>query len=191
MKIGYARTSTADQVAGLEKQINDLNAYGCDLIFSEHVSAISDDRIEFNAAIDSLTAGDTLVVTTMSRLVRRISDLGLIQTKLESINASLEILDLKLDTSSAIGKMTLNIIASVAQMERELMLERQRVGIEKARKDGKYKGRKPKLHMFKSDVLRYKEAGLKNTEIAKLLGIGIASVYRILKTESVSHEQSS
>lgn len=182
MKIGYARTSTTDQVAGLEKQITDLAAYGCDQIYSEHVSAISDERSQFEEAINSLSANDTLVVTTMSRLIRRISDLGMVQSKLEQIGASLEILDLKLDTSSAIGKMTLNIIASVAQMERELMLERQRVGIEKARQDGKYKGRQPKIHKYKDDVAQYKQAGLKNTDIAKLLGIGIASVYRILKT---------
>jgi len=181
MKIGYARTSTSEQVAGLEKQIHDLNEYGCDAIFHEHASAISDDRSQFEAALNQLSTHDVLVVTTMSRLVRRISDLGHVQARLEEIGASLEILDLKLDTSSAIGKMTLNIIASVAQMERELMLERQRVGIEKAKKDGKYKGRKPKLHKLKNEVLNYKQAGLKNTDIAKLLDIGIASVYRILK----------
>lgn len=182
MKVGYARTSTSDQVAGLERQVSDLNAHSCDIVFHEYASAISEERTEFEKALNMLNADDTLVVTTMSRLVRRISDLGHVQTKLESIGASLEILDLRLDTSSAIGKMTLNIIASVAQMERELMLERQRVGIEKAKADGKYKGRQPVIHKFKNDVIHYKKAGLKNTEIAKLLDIGIASVYRLLKT---------
>src|SRR5690554_4121619 len=104
MKVGYARTSTSDQVAGLERQVSDLNAHGCDIVFHEYASAISEERTEFEKALNMLNADDTLVVTTMSRLVRRISDLGHVQTKLESIGASLEILDLRLDTSSAIGK---------------------------------------------------------------------------------------
>jgi DNA invertase Pin-like site-specific DNA recombinase len=124
MKIGYARTSTSEQVAGLERQVQDLNAYGCGAIFHEHASAISGDRSQFESALEQLGADDVLVVTTMSRLVRRIRDLGHLQARLEEIGASLEILDLKMDTSSAIGKTKLNIIASVAQMERELMLER-------------------------------------------------------------------
>jgi len=74
MKIGYARTSTSDQVAGIEKQISDLNAYGCDLVIAEHVSAVAGERPEFDRALAMLRAGDSLVVTTMSRLCRATKD---------------------------------------------------------------------------------------------------------------------
>lgn len=182
MKIGYARTSTSDQVAGIEKQVSDLNAYGCDLVIAEHVSAVAGERPEFDRALAMLRAGDSLVVTTMSRLCRATKDLGHIQERLEAVGAGLEILDLKLDTGTAIGRMTLTIIASVAQMERELMKERQSVGIAKAKEQGKYKGRKPTAQAKATEVLRLKASGaLTNDEIAKLAGIGVASVYRILK----------
>jgi DNA invertase Pin-like site-specific DNA recombinase len=178
----YARTSTSDQVAGIEKQVADLNAYGCDQVIAEHVSAVADDRSAFEKAMAMLNEGDCLVVTTMSRLCRATRDLGQIQERLEAIGAGLEILDLKLDTTTAIGRMTLTIIASVAQMERELMKERQSVGIAKAREQGKYKDRKPTAQAKASEVLKLKASGtLKNEQIAKAVGIGVASVYRILK----------
>lgn len=180
-RIGYARTSTSDQIAGLEAQVKQLNEVNCDLIFKEQVSAVSDEREQFKRAINSLGEGDTLVVTTMSRLVRRVKDLGEVKELIEARGASLEILDLKLDTSTAIGKMTLQIIAAVSEMERELMLERQRHGIEKAKVDGKYKGRKPTAMNKAGDIMELKKKGLNNDQIAKLTGIGIASVYRILK----------
>lgn len=124
---------------------------------------------------------DTLVVTTMSRLCRRTSDLAEIQKKLEARGAGLEILDLRLDTSTAIGRMTLTIIASVAQMERELMLERQAVGIARAKLEGKYSGRKTTATADDkaAEVKKYIERGLSVTEAAKLAGISRASAYRI------------
>lgn len=181
-RVGYARTSTSDQVAGLNAQLKALSDANCHIIFKEQISAISDERIEFKRAINNLRAGDTLVVTTMSRLVRRVKDLGEVREMIEARGASLEILDLRLDTSTAIGKMTLQIIAAVSEMERELMLERQKHGIEKAKADGKYKGRKPTALNKANEVANLKKKGLTNEQIAQLTGMGIASVYRVLKT---------
>lgn len=182
-KIGYCRTSTTDQVAGIEKQAADLQQYGCAVVFQEHVSAVSDNRPEFEKALSELKAGDTLVVTTMSRLCRRTSDLGAIQKALEQRGAGLEILDLKIDTSTAIGRMTLSIIAAVSQMERELMLERQAVGIAKAKAEGKYEGRKPTATTpEKAQALKkYLDRGFSITEACDTMGISRASAYRLLK----------
>lgn len=183
-KIGYSRTSTSDQVAGIEQQVKDLMAHGCSKVFQEHVSAVNDSRPEFEKAITSLCKGDTLVVTTMSRLCRRTIDLGAIQSRLEAIGAGLEILDLRLDTSTAIGRMTLSIIAAVSQMERELMLERQAVGIEKAKQEGKYQGRKATATTpdRARDLQKHLARGLSITEAAKLINISRASAYRLMGT---------
>lgn len=182
-RVGYARTSTSDQVAGLQSQQLMLKNSSCDVVFSEHISAVNDARPEFMRAIDALSSGDTLVVTTMSRLVRRVRDLSDIKEQIESKGANLEILDLKLDTSTAIGKMTLQIIAAVSEMERELMLERQKIGIEKAKRDGKYKGKKATTSLKLDEVLRLNALGLKKEDIAKLTGMGVASVYRLLRQQ--------
>jgi len=78
-KIGYARTSTVEQIAGIEKQVVDLKAHGCEMIFQEHASSVDDQRTQLDQAIATLESDDTLVVTTMSRLCRRTSDLAEIQ----------------------------------------------------------------------------------------------------------------
>ena len=180
-KIGYCRTSTTDQVAGIEKQAKDLEVYGCSVVFKEHVSAVNDSRPEFEKALAELKAGDTLVVTTMSRLCRRTADLGVIQQELEARGAGLEILDLRIDTSTAIGRMTLSIIAAVSQMERELMLERQAVGIAKAKTEGKYQGRKVTATSPEkiSELKKHLGRGLSISEASILMGISRASAYRL------------
>ncbi len=86
-----------------------------------------------------------------------------------------------MDTSTPQGELMLNVIGSIAQFERKLMLERQKEGIAKAKAEGKYKGRKPTARAKAQEVLSLKEQGVGATEIAKRLEIGRASVYRILK----------
>jgi DNA invertase Pin-like site-specific DNA recombinase len=137
-KIGYARTSTSDQVAGLEKQIELLKADGCEKIFQEQVSSVKH-REALEKCLQSLSEGDTLVVTTMSRLVRSTSDLCKIQAYLEEKKVFLKFLDLGIDTSnSAVGKMFLVMLSAFAQFEREIMIERQKIGIAKAKVENKY-----------------------------------------------------
>ena len=123
-------------------------------MIAEHALTVAWERPEFDRALTMLRAGDSLVVTTMSRLCRATKDLGHIHERIEAVGAGLEVLDLKLDTGTAIGRMMLTIIASVAQMERELIKERQSVGIAKAKEQGKYKGRKPTAQAKAAEVLR-------------------------------------
>ncbi len=179
--IGYARTSTLDQKAGLEAQQRDLEAQGCHRIFVEQVSSVDvKERQELVRAIDHIRSGDTLIVTKLDRLARSSQHLLEILEALTSKGAALRILNMGIDTGTPTGKLMLTIMGGVAEFEREIMLERQREGIAKAKAEGKYKGRKPTAQAKAGEVRTLHSEGVGPTEIARRLGIGRASVYRIL-----------
>jgi DNA invertase Pin-like site-specific DNA recombinase len=181
MMIGYARTSTADQTAGLEAQHRELAEAECSKIFSEQVSSV-DKRPQLEAALEFIREGDRLVVTKLDRLARSVADLVKITARLEAKSVTLVIRSLNIDTATPTGKLMLNLIGSIAQFEREIMLERQREGIASAKADGKYKGRQPTARKQSAEVLELKAAGKKPMEIASKLGISRASVFRIMKS---------
>lgn len=185
MLIGYARTSTILQDAGLDAQVRDLKAYGCEEIYREQVSSVGE-RQQLDNAIKSLRAGDKLVVTKLDRLARSVRHLGELLEILEARGAGLVILSMggqQIDTTTATGKMMLNVMASVAQFEREMMLERQREGVQKAKAEGKYTGRKPTA-MAKTDaVLSLLKSGMSKAKVCEQIGISRASLYRILEQQ--------
>lgn len=186
MIVGYARTSTLDQTAGLEAQERDLAKAGCEKVFVEQVSSVDvKARENLSEALDYIREGDTLVVTKLDRLARSVAHLLELLGEIEAKGASLRILDMSIDTGTPNGRLMLNILGSVAQFEREIMLERQREGIAKAKAAGKYKGRKPTAKAKAKEVLALHAEGVGATEIARRVGIGRASVYRILKEEVV------
>lgn len=181
MLIGYARTSTLDQKAGLDAQRRDLEAAGCEKIFVEQVSSMDVvSRAQLAEALAFAREGDTLVVTKLDRLARSVAHLVGILGQLEAKGVALRILSMGIDTAAPTGKLMLTILGGVAEFEREIMLERQREGIAKAKAEGKYKGRAPTARAKADEVLRLHGEGVGGTEIAKRLGIGRASVYRIL-----------
>lgn len=182
MKVGYARTSTIEQVAGIEAQVRDLLAAGCDEknIFQEHASAVKQ-RDGLEKALAFVRQGDTLVVTKLDRLARSVPDLYRIVDILKEKQVNLCILSLGIDTGTAAGKVMLTMMGAFAEFEREIMLERQREGIEKAKKEGKYEGRKPLPTEIQHAVENYIETGVSKVWIAKKLNIGEATVYRIAK----------
>lgn len=177
--IGYARTSTLDQVAGFEAQIAELKAAGVTKLFTEQVSSVSD-RPQLEAALDYLREGDTLIVTKLDRLARSVKHLGEIVELLESKSVSLKVQNIALDTGTSTGKLMLNVLGSVAQFEREMMLERQKEGIAKAKAEGRYNGRPKSFDA--AQVQQLKEAGKSIKEIQKELGISRASIYRLTKS---------
>ena len=179
MLIGYARTSTLEQKAGLEAQRESLRAIGCDRVWEEQTSSVGL-REALRGALDYAREGDTLVVTKLDRLARSVRHLGEIVEELEGKRVGLRVLDLGLDTSNATGKLMLNVLGSVAQFEREMMLERQREGIAKAKREGKYRGRKPTARLKAQEAQRLLAEGLSKREVARRLGISERSVYRIL-----------
>lgn len=187
MHVGYARTSTLDQKAGLEAQERDLAAAGCEQVFVEQVSSVDTAKREkLTEALQYIRAGDTLVVTKLDRLARSVAHLLEVLDMVEAKGAALRILSMGIDTGTATGKLMLTILGGVAEFEREIMLERQREGIAKAKAAGKYKGRKPTAKAKADEVLALHKEGVGATEIAKRLGIGRASVYRILGLEQAA-----
>lgn len=182
--VGYARTSTTDQKAGLEAQLRDLSAAGASRIFQEELSSVATKRPELERALDYVREGDTLIVTKLDRLARSVADLVAITETLRTKGVGLRILSMNLDTATPTGKLMLNLLGSIAEFERELMLERQREGIAKAKAEGKYKGRAPTARAKAEDVLRLKAGGMTADAIATKLGIGRASVFRILRHKS-------
>lgn len=179
MLIGYARTSTLEQVAGLEAQAAELKAAGCERVLREQCSSVGK-RPQLEAALDMLRKDDILVVTKLDRLARSVRNLMELVDAIAAKGAYLKILAMGLDTNTSIGRLMLGVLGSVAQFEREIMLERQREGIAKAKAERKYKGRKPTAMEKADEVKRLAAEGVGATQIADRLGIGRASVYRAM-----------
>ena len=182
--IGYGRTSTIDQVAGLEGQERDLIAAGCAKLFLERVSATMTSRPQLEAALEWAREGDTLVITKPDRMARSTADLLGIVARLEAKGVGLIVLSMggqSWDIRTPTGRLMLTMLGAVAEFERNLMLERQREGIAKAKADGKYKGRVPTAMRQAGEVAKLKAAGVTPTAIARQLGMSRMSVYRALE----------
>jgi DNA invertase Pin-like site-specific DNA recombinase len=179
MIIGYARTSTVDQQAGFEAQVKELTAVGCEKVYREQVSSVGK-REQLEAAIDFTREGDTMVVTKLDRLARSVDHLLQTEGRLRQKGVSLRILSMGIDTGTATGRLMMNVVGAVGQFEREMMLERQREGIAKAKADGKYKGRQPTARAKAKQVQALRGQGVAPIEIARQLGISRASVYRCM-----------
>ena len=182
MIVGYARTSTAEQDAGLEAQVRDLTAIGAERMYSEKVSSVTV-RAKLAECLAFLREGDVLAVTKPDRLARSTAELLTIEADLSKRGVGLIVLSMggeRLDTRNPTSKLMLTILAGVATWEREIMLERQREGIAKAKGEGRYKGRKPTAMSQADQIIALADAGETRDAIAKKLGIGVASVYRAL-----------
>lgn len=176
-KIGYARVSTTDQ--DLTIQVAALKAAGCDVIRSEKMSGTTTEgRDELATVMDFIRTGDVLVVTRIDRLARSIGDLASIVRTLESKGAGLACTEQPVDTTTAAGKAFLGMLGVFAEFETNLRKERQAEGIAQAKAAGVYKGRKATIDA--EAVRQLHKAGVGGSEIAKRLGIGRASVYRLL-----------
>lgn len=179
--IGYARTSTREQLAGLEAQVKELNAAGCERLYQEQLSSVKvDKRQQLDAALDYAREGDVFVITKIDRLARSLPHLLEVIRRLELKGVTLRILSLNIDTGTASGKLMLNVMGAIAEFERELMLERQVEGIASAKAAGKYVGRQPTARRKANQVLALSAQGVTRALIAAHVGISIASVYRIL-----------
>jgi DNA invertase Pin-like site-specific DNA recombinase len=188
MQIGYARTSTMEQTAGFEAQLTELARAGCDKVFREQVSSVAP-RAQLEAALEFIREGDTLVVCKLDRLARSTQHLLNITERVKRKGAHLHVLNLGMDTSTATGKLLLTVIGAIGQFEREMMLERQREGIAKAKSEGKYKGRAPTARAKTGEARALAAQGIGATEIAKRLGIGRASVYRVLAGQDTNPQR--
>lgn len=178
---GYARVSTSDQDLTVQEEA--LRNAGCDVIRKEKVSGTSrNGRAELETLLQFLRAGDTLMVTRIDRLARSIGDLQDIVRELRAKGVSLKATEQPIDTSTAAGKAFLDMLGVFAEFETNIRRERQLEGIAKAKAEGVYKGRKPSIDA--EAVTALKAQGVGASEIAKRLGIGRASVYRILGVDA-------
>jgi DNA invertase Pin-like site-specific DNA recombinase len=181
MPIGYARTSTTDQQAGFDAQLVALETYGCERTLKEQVSTIAT-RGEFDRAIDMLREGDKLVVTKLDRPARNVMHMGERLQQIEARGAGLVILSLDretVDTTTATGKLILNIMVSFTPFERKMMKERQVEGI-RAKAEGTDTGRVPTAMRQADKVKALVEAGVQRVQVQEQLGISKASYYRCL-----------
>src|ERR1700761_3751247 len=181
MIIGYARTSTTDQAAGLAAQERDLKGAGAEKVFSEQISSVAK-RDHLKACLDFLREGDALMVTKPDRLARSTAELLTIEADLSKRGIGLVVLSMggeRLDTRNPTSKLMLTILAGVATWEREIMLERQREGIARAKAEGAYKGRKPTVGLQVDVIRKLRADGLGPAKIARQLGVARSSIYRM------------
>ncbi|WP_291323532.1 recombinase family protein [Desulfonatronospira sp.] len=182
IKIGYKRVSTVDQ--NPERQLAGLEV---DKLFEDKVSGSSRERPQLQACLDYLREGDTLVVHSIDRLARNLSDLLSILQGLLDKQVSVKFIKENLNFEAGahdnpFQKLQLQIIGSVAEFERALIRERQREGIEKAKQKGKHLGRPKKITCeMKDKIFEMLEDGLHQTEVARRLNISRQAVYRALK----------
>lgn len=176
--VGYARVSTTGQ--SLDTQLEALS--GCEKIFKEKISGAKDDRPELQALLEFVREGDTVQVTKLDRLARNTRHLLEVSEYLQGKGVALNILNIGINTSTPTGKLMLTMIGAIATFEREMMLERQAEGIALAKLKGKYKGRKATARSKSQEVINLVEKGISKPEISRQLGIGITSIYRIVRT---------
>ena len=175
-QIGYARVSTDEQAT--EAQEMELRSAGCETIVREHGSGASRARPALAKIVREIDAGDTLVVVRLDRLARSMIDLRKIVDALTEKGVGLRVLQQgAIDTTRSEGRLLLNILASFAEFETDIRKERQADGIAKAKAQGKYRGRPVIINADR--IAELKKEGLGATAIAKKLGIGRASVYRV------------
>ncbi|WP_066965941.1 recombinase family protein [Microbulbifer sp. Q7] len=178
----YARVSTTDQDTAIQDAAL-KKAYPDGMLRKEKASATTMERPVLQLFLDMIHEGDTLVVWKLDRLARNMADLLAIVQLLRDKGASLKILDQNIDTSTATGRAFLQMLGVFAEFETNLRKERQMAGIEKAKAEGRYKGRPTTIdpeavrHCLEVEKLSYRAT-------AKKLGIALSSVQRLAKQET-------
>ena len=180
MKIGYARVSTAEQ--NLNAQLDALKKAGCDEIFSEKKSGVSD-RAELEKALGYLREGDTLVVTKLDRLGRSLKKLLELIEAFKKRGIHFQSLDDGIDTSTSVGNFFFQVIGAFSELERNLIIERTQKGLSAARARGRTGGR-PSIHNNDKKEMAYREV-MENKksikDIAKSLGMSRMTIYRYIE----------
>lgn len=177
MQIGYARVSTQDQ--SLDLQHEALVKAGCHKIFEDKVSGTRVDRPGLTKTLEMLREGDTLVVWKLDRLGRSVKQLVNMVTDLQQQGVQFKSLTDSIDTGTPSGRFFFHVMASLAEMERELIVERTRAGLAVARQRGRKSGRKPKMTDSKIEsAKKLLASGVPPKDVAKNLSVSIPTLYR-------------
>lgn len=183
MKIGYARVSTAEQ--NVETQRETLIGLGVEpdrIRFDRGVSGRTRRRPGLERAMGELRSGDELVVAKLDRLGRSLRDLLDIAEEIRSVGATLTVGRTSYDPGDPVGAMLFQVLGMAAEFEVAMNRERTREGVARAKAEGKYKGRQPKLSAKDAERLRQMHAagGYTTTELGRFFGLHRTSVYRYL-----------
>jgi len=174
--VGYGRVSSVGQ--SLDLQVEQLLGAGCEEVFQEKRSGTTrQGRTELEAALRFVRKGDVLCVTRLDRLARSMTDLAKIMDALTEKQVGFKVLQQAIDTTTNEGRLMLHIMGAFAEFETAIRKERQAEGIVKAKAAGKYRGRPASIDPIQIAAL--KADGLGASAIARKLGIGRASVYRV------------
>lgn len=183
MKVAYVRVSSVDQNEA--RQIEALKNHGIEKWFSEKISGKNTDRPKLQELLEFVREGDVVYIHDFSRLARSTKDLLDIVERLNSKGVSLVSNKENIDSSTPTGKLMLTMIGAIAEFERLNLLERQREGIQIAKTEGKYKGRKAvKIPNFESHLTRYQRREISKAALAKELGISRPTLDRLILEHS-------
>jgi len=180
--IGYLSPDINEHSTQL--QLEKLKAAGASNIIQEKPAHTKRTRPQLDKLMTTVKEGDTLVVTSLDRIAHNAKHLYEIINTLTAIGVSFKVVDSGIDTSSSNGKNLQMLLGVILDFEQQVTKERQAIGIAKAKREGRYKGRKPTARAKSDEVMAFNEQGLTRQKIADELGIGIASVYRILQANS-------
>ncbi len=189
MKIGYARVSTARQGQSLDTQREALIEAGCDPdhLYSDTISGTKGSRPGLSNALEYMRTGDTLVVTRLDRLGRNMYETVTTIADLASREINVQVLDPALDTSRPADKVVVHVMASLAEWERELLVERTREGVAHARAQGRVAGPKPKLSDEQARQARQLiDSGESVASVARSFGVSRQTLYRALDREAAA-----
>ena len=177
---GYARVSTETQ--NLDRQLDALNKYGVDYIYNEKMTGTKKDRPELSKLLDKMTAGDTVVIESLSRLGRSTKDLIELTEIFHSRSVNLVSLKEAIDTSTSTGKLLFTLMSAIAQFERDVISERTKEGLKAAHARGRMGGR-PKINgdTLKIAISLYHSMEYSIKEIEGLTGVKKSTLYRSLK----------
>ena len=190
MLIGYARVSTQDQ--NLQLQLETLRQAGCQKVFEDQVSGTRAERPGLAKAREMLREGDTLVVWKLDRLGRSVKQLVDLVGELQQQGVQFKSLTDAIDTGTPSGRFFFHVMASLAEMERDLIIELTRAGLEVARQLGRKGGRKPKMTASKIESARKLLAsGVPPRDVARNLGVSVATLYRWLPASGSAQASSS
>jgi len=183
MLIGYARVSTQDQ--NLDLQIEALTKAGCKKVFDDKMSGSRAERPGLAKALEMLREGDTLVVWKLDRLGRSVKNLVDLVGELHKKDIQFKSLTDAIDTGTPSGRFFFHVMASLAEMERELTVERTRAGLEVARQVGRTGGRKRQMTDSKIESAKKLLAnGVRPRDVAKNLGVSVPTLYRWIPASS-------
>lgn len=177
--IGYLRPDIDGK--NVQSQLDLLKASGASKVVQEKLFGTNRDRPQLDKLLSDVQSGDTVVVTSLDRIAHNSKSLLVFVESLNAAGVALKIIDNGIDTSTPHGEMLRLLLGAITDFERQVVRERQAVGIAKAKQAGRYKGRKPTAMAKADEVLALNAQGVTRQKIADQLGIGIASVYRILK----------